>query len=360
MRSRTLITVTIAAALLAAIFGAASAPAEENGPGESQHLRDVVLPGPPQGSARKLARMSTGRYPVGDSVGRTVEISVTAACQASCTAGNPAQLAQFLGSLPHRDEIRSLSVVVASMTLGELDQLCGGGGGILACYYSGTNQMIVPGDDFVSPGDNADRPFVIAHEYGHHIANHRRNPPFVPTVFYGTKRWVTYERVCPGTGAGRYFPGNGGSHYYENPGEAFAEAYAFTRFPNKGVIWNWDESLRPNARASRAIRADVLHPWLRRTRIVREGTVGRRHPAVTRRIATPLDGDLSLKLRGAPGSQLDLIVRNARGRLLSTAANFGAKEKVQIRVCGQRDLRVTIRQTGRGPGGAFRLIALRP
>jgi hypothetical protein len=303
--------------------------------------------------------MSTGRYPVGDAMNRTVKVSVTTVCQTSCSANDPATLATFLGTLPHRDEISSLHVVIASQTLGEVDTLCGGPG-ILACYYSGTNQMIVPGDDFTSPGDGAFRLFVIAHEYGHHVANHRRNPPFVPTVSYGTKRWDTHEGICQGTRQGRYFPGNGGNHYYENPGEAFAEAYAFSRFPNGGVKWNWDESLRPDAAAYRAIRADARKPWLRPVRIVKSGNLRKGMHSVSKRLATPLDGDAVLLLRGEPGAQLDLLVRDGKGRVLGRTERWGARDKLRVEVCGQRSLRVTVRNPGFGVGGPFRLIARRP
>jgi hypothetical protein len=241
----------------------------------------------------------------------------------------------------------------------EMNTLCGGQLAV-ACYYSDRNQMVIPGDDF-KLSDGADRAFVIAHEYGHHIANHRRNPPFFPTVFHGTKRWVTHERVCPGTREGRYFPGSQSTQrYYKNPGEAFAEAYAFGQFPAGMVDWNWDATLKPDAAAYAAIRADVKRPWRRRTRLVRTGTVGMHRQAVTQELATPLDGDVSLRLRGEPGAQLDLIVRNARGRLLATAATFGPRERVRIPVCGQRGLRVTVRRPAQRPGGEFSLIVRRP
>ena len=35
---------------------------------------------------------------------------------------------------------------------------------------------------------------VLTHEYGHHIADSRQNPPW-PSVNWGTKRWASYENV---------------------------------------------------------------------------------------------------------------------------------------------------------------------
>ena len=360
MRSRILIPVVMAAMLLAGFLAAASAPAEEAGAGGPHRVRDVVLAGPPSATARRKAAKATGaRYPVGDAQGRRVLIEVTFTCQndpIGCPEKDPAAIAAFLGTLVHGNEIRSLSVLVAHPS--EMNVHCGNPAA-LACFYSDRNQMVIPGRDFLA-SDGANRAFVIAHEYGHHVADHRRNPPFVPTVAYGTKRWATHERICPGTAAGRYFPGNQGTRYYQNPGEAFAEAYAFDHFPTGMVDWNWDPSLRPDAGAYAAIRSDVRRPWMRRDRLVHTGTVGMRRHAVTRRLATPLDGDVSLKLRGEPGGQLDLLVRNGRGRPLAAAVTFGANERLQIPVCGQRALRVTIRRPAGRAGGDFRLIVRRP
>jgi hypothetical protein len=252
--------------------------------------------------------------------------------------------------------MNSLRVLVAHPF--EMDTHCGDALA-LACYYSDSDQMVIPGKEFTA-GDGADREFVIAHEYGHHIADHRHNPPFFPTVYYGTKRWDTYERICPGTAAGRYFPGNQGTRYYENPGEAFAEAYAFSHFPAGKVDWNWDESLKPDSGAFAAIRADVRHPWTRRTRLVRHGRVGAGRRSVIRRFTAPLDGDITLRLQGRPGGQLDLLVRNARGRLLATATRFGATERIHLEACGQRKLRVTVRRPAHQAGGPFRLAIWRP
>lgn len=361
MRPRNLISMALAAALLAVAIGLAPAPAVGTTDGNGHWLRDAVITQPPGTAlARKTARSSSARYPVGDSQNRTVAIEVTPACEASCSASDPQALANFLGSLPHRGEIAKLRVIVAAKnSIDEVGAICGMPN-VLACYFSGQDLMVVPGDDFVNPSDGADRLFVVAHEYGHHLANHRRNPPFVPTVAYGTKRWVTHEHVCQGARSGRYHPGSGGDHYDTNPGEAFAEAYAFARFPDSGVVWFWVPSLRPDAQAYAAIRADARRPWLRSTRIAQTGTVGPRRLAVTRRVATPLDGDVVFNLRGEPGAQLDLLVRDARGRLLGSSRDWGPREMVRLEICGQRALRVTIRRPARRPGGDFRLIARRP
>ena len=54
---------------------------------------------------------------------------------------------------------------------------CGGhdGDGILACYGANDQTMIVP--DAQAAGSDVSVDYVIAHEYGHHIAAHRSNAP---------------------------------------------------------------------------------------------------------------------------------------------------------------------------------------
>ena len=39
---------------------------------------------------------------------------------------------------------------------------------------------------------------MVAHEYGHHIANNRRND-LAPALEWGTKRWASHEHVCETT-----------------------------------------------------------------------------------------------------------------------------------------------------------------
>src|SRR5690242_5686068 len=90
--------------------------------------------------------------------------------------------ANFVGSLLHGSEISQVAIYLAPPT--QVSRLCGGQD-ILGCY--GQNQLIGPGED--QPGITAES--VIAHEYGHHIAAHRSNPPW-PAVDWGTKRWASY------------------------------------------------------------------------------------------------------------------------------------------------------------------------
>lgn len=168
----------------------------------------------------------------------------------------------------------------------------------------------------------------------------------------GTKRWSSHEGICRGVGRGRIHP----KEYLENPGEAFAEAYAFLRFP--GVIrWGW--RIAPHAGPFDAIVEDVVSPWARRAPQPWSGEAERGQRRVSRRLQTPLDGRLKVTLEGPPGANLDLAVRSASGRrLLARIRGRGSNETVRTLVCGRRAVRVdVVRVRGRGP---FELTAARP
>ena len=344
----------VAAALAPAAGGASRGPLAPSGlldvPDPSLPVRDAVIEGP--GAARAGATVSAQRYPVNDGKNRTVAIAVSPACNPlTCNAAQPQRIADFLGTLLHGDEITSLTVEL--MPSLEISGRCGLGAG--ACYFPDGNTMLVNGSDATGP-DGASREFVIAHEYGHHLAQHRRNPPFGEAIDWGPKRWATYERVCQGVRDGIYFPGDEAGHYRQNPGEAFSEAFAFNRFRRAPVAWAWVDSLKPNRVAFRAIRRDALRPWTHRTRFLLGGRVG--GGAAVKRFRTPLDGVLSVALRGRRGADLDLLLRDAEGRLLADSRRRGSAERLNFTVCGQARMRAVVVSEGRG--GPFTLVVRRP
>ncbi len=79
------------------------------------------------------------------------------------------------------------------------------GQGALACY--GGNRIFAPAED---PSFDLSAESVVAHEYGHHVAAHRLNPPW-DAIDYGTKRWASYENVCAKARRGRVVPGRRGA-----------------------------------------------------------------------------------------------------------------------------------------------------
>jgi hypothetical protein len=317
--------------------------------------RDTVIAAPSAGSARISATAAEARYPVNDGSGETVAIAVTAACQVVCNATDPQPIADFLGTLVHGPEMELLTVQLDTPSQIEFD--CGYGA--VACYYSAEDKAVINGSDTLAR-EGASREFVLAHEYGHHVAHHRESPaPFPAAIDWGTPRWSSYENVCRRSRAGALFPGNEGLHYFRDPGEAFAESFAFLRFPHSGVPWRWLDALEPDRRALEAIREDTLHPWSGRYAFGLRGRLPpRRRGAAVRAFRTPLDGVVSL--RPAERRRYDLDLLNSDGRLLrSSRHGFSFGHQLNFTVCGQSRLRVAVRSSRRA-GGAFKLQIQRP
>jgi hypothetical protein len=317
--------------------------------------RDKVIAVPSVGSARISAGAAENRYPINDGSGETVAIAITPACQASCNADDPQQIANFLGTLIHSYEMELLTVQLDTPSQIEFD--CGYGA--QACYFSGENRIVLNGNDTPTP-DGAGREFVLAHEYGHHVARHRESPPPFPApIDWGTARWSSYEHVCQRSRAGMLFPGNEGLHYFRDPGEAFAESFAHLRFPESEIAWRWIDSLEPDGAAFQAIREDTLDPWLGRSVFKLRGRLPpRREGEAVRAFGTPLDGTVSLRPAGRPLYDLDL--QNPLGRILRTSRHgFSVRHQLNYTVCGQSRLRVAIRSSRRS-GGAFKLQIQRP
>ena len=292
-------------------------------------VRDRVFDGGAPASTGLRKAAAAVSYPDGD--GHSVSIRVSDSYLPD--PGADQALATFLGSLLHGSEMSRLNVVV--VTGPEITNSCGAGAA--ACYFAGENKMVIVGE---SSFGGLPTNYVIAHEYGHHIANHRKNNPW-RAIDLGTKRWASYEGVCPNPMRGIYFPGNEGSHYFENPGEAFAEAYAKYDSRYRSFPWDWTSSLEPDATSYENIRQDVVQPWTGNTVSRFSGQVSRgRSSAAT--FDTPLDGSLSIKLTAPAGTDFDLALLTRSGRVLKRSARSGSREKVRFAVCGQAKLKFRV------------------
>jgi hypothetical protein len=320
-------------------------------------MRDVVLGEPGAAAARISATASSQRYPINDGSEATIAVDVTAACAESCEVTDPQRIASFIGTLIHGAEVDLLTVQLD--TAFQLGFDCGFGAE--ACYFTGENKMVIGGYE-EADGDGATLEFVLAHEYGHHVASHRTVPaPFGSAVDWGTERWASLENVCQGKRSGRLYPGDQATHYFEDPGEAFAEAFAHYRFPESSVRWRYFPALKPTAASLQAIKEDTLTPWRGRTSFVLAGRVpARGEGAAVESLRTPLDGTVSLRPASLHRHGYELALRSRAGRLLRSSGNgLGPHHQIDYAVCGQPRLRLVITST-RAHSGPFRLQIQRP
>jgi hypothetical protein len=237
----------------------------------------------------------------------------------------------YLDSLPHGTELGQLTIQVAAGA--QVPGLCGGveQEGILACYSVRENRMTVPnaGLDATTNDGRYSLRYVLTHEYGHHIAHHRRNPGFRGGALdWGPKLWASYELVCARAAQKLLFPGDEGIGYRANPGENWAETYARLTFPEQP--WNFSPILFPDAGALDAARRDVLEPWTGDRTAVFTMANGRR----SQRFSVPLtlDGVVTALIRGPRRSQVGVRV-SAGGRRLGASKRSGRTDSFRRLAC---------------------------
>ena len=317
----------------------AAGPLAATGPLEYVHGAALAR----ETSAMRTARARTRTRRLATEDGYSVDVEVTPAY-----ADNPIAdqaLVDFLGSRLHGPELGALRVYVG--TPREIVRLCGGDALAVACYAAAEARMYVPGERVKGiPVE-----YAITHEYGHHLASRRSNRPW-DALDWGAKHWASATRVCTYVRRGRLFPGNQGAHYFDDPGEGFADGYAHLHYPD--VPWSYNELMRPGHSAFAAIRRDVLSPWVRnRTRTFR-GRLGPRRGGRTFRLRLTLDGEVVLRLTAPRGGSYSVEAETggfASGSVLRSGDGF------RIQWCRRRraeQVTLTVRRLGNRPSHARR------
>ena len=265
--------------------------------------------------------------------------------------------ADFVASMPHGPEISTVTIYLAPLS--QVANVCGAH--TLGCYSTDDRVIFASGEDV--PG-RATVQSILAHEYGHHIANSRLNTPW-PAEDYGTKRWATYENVCAKARTEKLYPGDEGEHYKLNSGEVFAETYRVYVEQKLGLPTSpWlavDDGLQPDATALQLLAEDIVEPWQAAT-VTTEAGDFRAYTGDVRtfRFGAPLDGVLTLTLKTPSGAAYDLRLFDTSGRRLLAQTTPGTRSVKTIRylVCGERTFQLRVLRTrGLGP---FTLQLSRP
>lgn len=338
VRRRRWIGLTLVALVLASASGAAASrhhwiAAEDRA---AAYRNDGVLSAA-AGRSLRASQWRGGSFVT--STGETVRVFVSPGYPDGDAVGR--RWAEFFATLLHGPEIGLMTAYV--VTPSELEDACGSDA--LGCYADGTVTFMGETAYGVTPEE------VAAHEYGHHVAANRPNPPW-RSVDTGPKHWASAANVCKRTAEGTAFPGDGRRNYELNPGEAFAEVYRVlndVRAGAPGFSWSLvDSSFRPDASTLGAAERDVVSPWARPTTLTVRGRLGGRRPWKLR-IRTPLDGSLVVRLKLPRGALHELTVLGPDG---STVLGRGlwsgvAEKRVTATVCGQRS--VVVRVTRGGP-----------
>jgi hypothetical protein len=347
-RGRALLGLVLAAALVAPAAASAkpmARPLVDQVPLGS-HFQDRVFTSSPR-TARAALSGKWYSYPTKD--GGTVVAAISDGYAKTISTRVVQSYVDFLDSLDHGPELHTLRIYIAPPT--EVLAECGGVEGTLACYDSRTKIMDVPGEEPDTGADGVTLSYIVAHEYGHHIAASRNNTPF-NAFAVGPKYWSSYEMVCNRALRGQLAPGNEEQFYRSNPGEGWAETYAQLKYPE--VSWQYDPIMKPDAAAFDAARKDVLAPWKAMTTKVFSGRFGKRGSNVKRfTFDLTLDGSLSMRLKGPRTANYDFVI-SSNGRNEGRTSRSGSRDSVSYEAACRQDAleRVTVavkRTSGSGP-----------
>jgi len=340
---------TVAVALVTGLVALASVVAAAVGSRPAHGVDSVPRTlgyGQAAANAQALTRLSAaawgGRVTTGS--GESVEILIS-----DSYPEDPSVLqswGNYVGSLVHGSELSTVTIQLG--TPADVESVCGDLA--LACYSPRLDTVVAPAED--SPGVPTAQA-ILAHEYGHHVANNRVNPPWA-AVDWGTKRWATAESICGRTAAGELAPGDEGANYDRNPGEGYAEAYRVLNQRRLGLGETpWQvvtTSLYPSPASLTALEQDVVRPWTKPTTRTLRGRFTKAGPRSRRTVlATPLDGNVVATLRAPARTRYVVELQLLPSGRVVRAASTGRAAVVRAVACGTRSAAVRVTRT-RGTG----------
>ena len=305
-----------------------------------QGARPATVAAPRVSATQKIAARTvtgwTGGW-VTTSTGERVRVFVSDAAAARGVAAG--DWANFFAGLVHGSEFSTVTVWVA--LLDEIPTLCGADA--LGCYFPYEQSLYMP-------ADRVDSALIAAHEYGHHVARNRPNPPWAGDT-HGPKRWATVENVCVRAQAGKVFPGNEDDGYMLNPGEGFAEVYRALNAMKAGTPFEWpivDWSFYPSAADLQAAEADVTKPWLTATETTSQHRLSKKTPRWTAKLTTSLDGTLDVSVTLSRAVPVDVtLLSGDRGKVLARGVWVAPKERqLRYTICGQRSFVLRVAMHG--------------
>jgi hypothetical protein len=352
--SRLLVAIVAGLVLLGALFAASLATSPSTATSTSSaYARSFDSSQPQTFSKARLAQTAPSFRggPTTASTGEIVDVRVSD----SLPAVTPEQWAEFIVGLVHGPEISRLTTYV--VTFDEMQDVCGGNA--LGCYSA--NQMIVPGE-VVSDGTTPEE--IARHEYGHHVAFNRVNPPWV-AVDWGPKNWASSANVCARVARQEAFPGNESSNYSRNPGEAWAETYRLMDERKNGITTaTWPiiaPSFYPTEDALLAAERDVVEPWTSsRTALFTRTFKKKAKKAWLIPLSTPLDGELRIAATLPAGGGYEVALVSANRKAVMQRAQWVSQrvKRLSMTVCGQRSL--AVRVTPNGKAGRARISVTTP
>ena len=334
------IAVLVSGALLVGAVAAAVDRGDES-PSLSARAIDAELSTQLRPARLARAAVTWRGGPITTTTGETVDVRVSDALPLETST--PEGWAEFLTGLTHGSEISTLSTYIG--TLDEIQEICGRRA--LGCY--GRNEMVAIGEPALADASPEE---IVRHEYGHHIAFHRLNHPWA-AIDWGPKRWASAANVCARVARKEAYPGDQGSNYARNPGEAWAETYRLMDERKAGITTaSWqiiEQSFYPSEQGLQAAELDVVQPWMKQRTTSFTRVFGKRTPKVWwTRLSTPLDGELRISATMPPGATAEVaLVSGDRKRVVRRAQWVSQRvRRLDGSICGQRSLFVRVTQAG--------------